>query len=298
MALKDILTDLGDAIREKQGGATAAEGGTKMTLAEMAEAVRYLSISDGGTVAMTVFDDMEINDTSYPSKYTLEGAYFQSGCMFIAAGAFGECLTLRVVSGTASTDANLMVIEANAFRSCIALESVYLPRAASACGFCAFADCSALKMVNLPLLTETGNLTFSNCCLLETADIPLLKVMGMGTFSDCRSLRRVKFPACETVGQMAFTHCTLLKTVDLPACTQIQGTALVRTFDCCYNLEALILRNTAAVCTAESGVLTYADNAYVYVPSALKSAYETATGWSDYAGRIRAIEDYPDVCGA
>jgi hypothetical protein len=29
----------------------------------------------------------------------------------------------------------------------------------------------------------------------------------------------------------------------------------------------------------------------------LVDSYKTATNWSKYATQIRAIEDYPDICG-
>ena len=34
-----------------------------------------------------------------------------------------------------------------------------------------------------------------------------------------------------------------------------------------------------------------------YVPSTLVDSYKSATNWSIYEARIRAIEDYPDICG-
>ena len=37
--------------------------------------------------------------------------------------------------------------------------------------------------------------------------------------------------------------------------------------------------------------------AYIYVPRALVEDYKVATNWSTFADRIRAIEDYPEICG-
>jgi hypothetical protein len=36
---------------------------------------------------------------------------------------------------------------------------------------------------------------------------------------------------------------------------------------------------------------------YIYVPAALVDSYKAATNWSTYAEQIRAIEDYPEICG-
>ena len=73
-------------------------------------------------------------------------------------------------------------------------------------------------------------------------------------------------------------------------------------FDRCASITALILRNTNAVCTLV-GTLSYSGGVaangagYIYVPAALVDSYKAATNWSAYASNIRAIEDYPDICG-
>ena len=36
---------------------------------------------------------------------------------------------------------------------------------------------------------------------------------------------------------------------------------------------------------------------YIYVPAEYIEEYKTATNWSVYASRFRAIEDYPEICG-
>lgn len=36
---------------------------------------------------------------------------------------------------------------------------------------------------------------------------------------------------------------------------------------------------------------------YIYVPEKIKYYYTTATNWTTYASNIRAIEDYPEICG-
>ena len=35
---------------------------------------------------------------------------------------------------------------------------------------------------------------------------------------------------------------------------------------------------------------------YIYVPKSLLEEYKTATNWSDFADKFRAIEDYPEIC--
>jgi hypothetical protein len=67
------------------------------------------------------------------------------------------------------------------------------------------------------------------------------------------------------------------------------------------SLTAVILRNNG-VCALKNknafdGVGDSYGGYYVYVPAALKDQYMNATNWSSIANRIRAIEDYPDICG-
>lgn len=69
----------------------------------------------------------------------------------------------------------------------------------------------------------------------------------------------------------------------------------------CMSGNRGILRNTEQVCKQSSGAFAFSKiekgGGYIYVPSALVDAYKAATNWSTYANQIRAIEDYPDICG-
>ena len=98
------------------------------------------------------------------------------------------------------------------------------------------------------------------------------------------------------VREYVFYGCTALTTVDLPAATSIGDGA----FNGCTALTTVILRsstvcvifeNTFLWSTIESGT------GYIYVPRALVDSYKVDTTWSTYAAQIRAIEDYPDICG-
>lgn len=75
----------------------------------------------------------------------------------------------------------------------------------------------------------------------------------------------------------------------------------VATFHGCSALTALILRGERVIALAAISVFTNTPIAsgtgYVYVPFALLEHYKAATNWTTYADKIRAIEDYPDVCG-
>jgi hypothetical protein len=60
----------------------------------------------------------------------------------------------------------------------------------------------------------------------------------------------------------------------------------------------MILRRTDKVCVLnDSGTNGVPTNTLIYVPRELVDAYKVATNWSTHADNIRAIEDYPEICG-
>lgn len=95
------------------------------------------------------------------------------------------------------------------------------------------------------------------------------------------------------VGKYAFCDCAKLTSADLSSVTTIGMCAFMR----CSRLTALILRKSTLVTLEATTALLSASKVYIYVPSALVDSYKTATNWSSYASKIRAIEDYPEICG-
>ena len=120
--------------------------------------------------------------------------------------------------------------------------------------------------------------------------------VGPHAFNGCTSLVSVSFPEVTTVEGSAFFGCTKLTTVDLAKVQSIGAYV----FKGCSALVTLILR-AGTVCTLGVDSLTNTPIAsgtgYIYVPSALVSSYKAATNWSNFSSQIRAIEDYPDICG-
>jgi hypothetical protein len=120
----------------------------------------------------------------------------------------------------------------------------------------------------------------------------------MYAFKNCSKLTSVNFPAATSIGNEAFDGCRELTSVNFPAATSIGTYA----FDGCSKLTSVILRNTSSVVTIyNTNVFTNtpikSGTGYIYVPAALVDSYKAATNWSAYAAQIRAIEDYPEICG-
>ena len=139
----------------------------------------------------------------------------------------------------------------------------------------AFCHCTALTTVNLPEATKIDGSSFVGCISLASVSIPKAQTMSGYCFQNCTSLTFLDFPVLSSLGYNGFNYCTAL--------------------------ETLILRNTEQVCQQTSDAFINSKIAkgegYIYVPSALLDAYKAATNWSTYANQIRAIEDYPEICG-
>lgn len=121
-------------------------------------------------------------------------------------------------------------------------------------------------------------------------------VIGNRAFATCATLTSVRFGAAEHIVEYAFTGCTNLARADFAAVTIIETDA----FNSCQ-LTCLILRSTQIVELKHIGAFRNgpikSGKGYIYVPAALVDSYKAATNWSTYAAQIRAIEDYPDICG-
>jgi hypothetical protein len=99
------------------------------------------------------------------------------------------------------------------------------------------------------------------------------------------------------VGKYAFNRCFSLTSIDFPVVTTID----VGAFAFCTNLTTLILRSETMCNLKNTDAFTSTPIAsgtgYIYVPSALIDSYKSSSGWSVLASKIRAIEDYPEICG-
>lgn len=96
-----------------------------------------------------------------------------------------------------------------------------------------------------------------------------------GSFFDCSNLAKIDFDVLEEMKDADFYQCSALKAV------------IIRSPAVCAMSDSKAFKSTPIA----SGT------GYIYVPAALVDSYKAATNWSAYADQIRAIEDYPDICG-
>ncbi|MBP3510306.1 leucine-rich repeat protein [Oscillibacter sp.] len=112
-----------------------------------------------------------------------------------------------------------------------------------------------------------------------------------------RSITKILDNYATRIGRSAFEYCSELITADFQAVTRIDSYA----FSECSKLTALILRSetmaTLSSTSAFNSTPIKSGTGYIYVPAALVDSYKAANNWSTYANQIRAIEDYPEICG-
>lgn len=153
-----------------------------------------------------------------------------------------------------------------------------------------FANCTALTTVNLPKAETFGEGIFDTCSVLTDIFAPNVVTLPQHCFRDCNSLRRLYFPnAKNTNGMNNFNFSPPDKCfVLLPAMKSVgnyfgQGSG-VNVF-LVFPQRTLVSLSGANI----SGSLK------VYVPANMVEEYKNATNWSKTPGKIKSIEDDPDI---
>jgi hypothetical protein len=159
--------------------------------------------------------------------------------------------------------------------------------------------------VDFPKVTAVGEGAFNQVSsqnasyiALQKVNLPVAKTLGNQAFYQCRSMQEIVIPAVTSIGDECFRDCTGLTTVELPAVTTIGKNA----FFGCADLTTIIIRNATGACAlsnkeAFNNMPVASGTGFIYVPKALLNDYVTGTNWSAHAAQIRAIEDYPEICG-
>lgn len=109
--------------------------------------------------------------------------------------------------------------------------------------------------------------------------------------ANCSNLTRLTLSAL-TATYANMMRASGVQTLDLTAVTTIATDTFKGS-----PVTAVILRGSDIPTLTGSPGGNYGTTGYIYVPRALVDSYKAATNWSTYADQIRAIEDYPDICG-
>lgn len=156
----------------------------------------------------------------------------------------------------------------------------------------AFYNCFKLTSVNFPIATLMDMSVFQGCDSLVSVSLPMITRVSNSAFRGCSALTSIKLPSATYIASYTFYNCSKLTSVDLPAATTICAGVFSDT-----KITSLILRNTTEVCDLTSSdsfnsTPVISGTGYIYVPAALINSYKTATNWTKYANRFRALESY------
>ena len=157
---------------------------------------------------------------------------------------------------------------------------------------------SKLKTVNLPNATSIGTYAFYYCTVMSSFSAPKVTTLNSYAFYNCDKMSSINFPLATSIPTQCFYSCGVLEKADFGVAKSIAASA----FPYCAELVTLILRRPDDICTlANKNAFTDTPiedgTGYVYVPAELVDSYKAASNWSTFAAQIRAIEDYPDICG-
>lgn len=181
------------------------------------------------------------------------------------------------------------------------ITEVNIPEGVTKIGDFAFRSCTNLKSVTLPSTLKTIGSNAFYSTKITTLDVPNgVTKINSNAYTSCTSLTTVFLPdTVTTLDTQCFRYDTKISKVTMGEGINSIGTYC---FSGCSGLKAVIIRKTASVCplsntNAFSSSAISSKTGYIYVPSALVDSYKAATNWSTHANQIRAIEDYPDICG-
>ena len=154
-----------------------------------------------------------------------------SGVTKIGWQAFNKCINLNTVENIE----DIQTLDTASFGNCKNLPAeIEMPNVTTmGNGGGCFENCTGLKEIRLPKLTNVSASAFSNCSSLETVYLPEAQTVGTSAFQNCTSLKKISLPTVKELGSQAFTDCSSLTYVDLPA---IETIGELSTFSSCDNL--------------------------------------------------------------
>lgn len=176
-----------------------------------------------------------------------------------------------------------------AFRNCTSLKSITLPESLISFGEQIFQGCTSLTSIIIPEgVTSIGQYSFDGCTSLTSVTLPKnVSFIGKCAFQFCSSLTSIAIPeSITTISSYVFQHCDSLTSIVIPdKVTVIDEGA----FRYCGSLTSVTVK---AIAVPNGSYAMFGEtNCLIYVPSGSVDAYKTAKYWSNYATRIRAIQD-------
>ena len=222
------------------------------------------------------------------------GKYCDRDIVVTAEGGGGDDLFLPLMERTVTEfhSESVSVISQYIFYGYTALTTIDFPNATTIGGY-AFYNDTGITSFNTPNVRSIGTYAFYNVSTLSSIYFPEVTSIGTYALRQCRKITRGYFPKLTSVGTYALTRCNLLAVVDLGLVSSVPANL----FSEDSKLTTIILRKTDGIATlAATSAFTSTPFASsgsggtAYVPSALITAYQTATNWSSLNCTFVALE--------
>ena len=210
----------------------------------------------------------QIGNYAFESCTHLSNVTLSRGLSHIGVSAFRKCTRLKTISVPDGVD----TIEKYAFNDCGSLESIDLPNSICSLGEGVFWGCKNLVSIRIPNeLTRIEKRMFSGCVALsEVSFSECIVDIGDHAFFDCNSLTSLTIPkTIKNIGYASFMYCTGLLAI------------------------TILAENPPTLVGEEYDGLTFdhTNECPIFVPASSIEAYQTASVWDVYAGRIKAIPE-------
>ena len=155
-----------------------------------------------------------------------------------------------------------------------------------------FSNDKYLRSVVIPSGVTGLNNTFGNCSRLTYVTLPsTITNLGNATFRYCYALESITLPSGMTkIGEMLFEGCPLT-TITIPS-----GVTAINTFafNGCSQFTEMIFLGTTPPSLSGTRPLGATNLTFpFYVPDEAVNAYKAASGWSNYASRVKGISERP-----
>lgn len=232
-----------------------------------------------------------IEDLTIVGLTTIPQAYMRAAST--AALNYASVLSLglkRIV-----VEDSVTTIGAEAFCYLVKLEALILPNSVTSIGEAVFGNLPELQTITLSdNITNIPTNTFYQCYKLALTTLPSgITSIGNYAFYNCYKLALTDLPSSLTsIGTYGFCGCKNINTLTINSSSTL--TINNYAFINCTNLTTLIFPNVTSVPTIASSTIfnssgITASTGNIYVPDNLVDAFKSATNWSTYATRIKAI---------
>ena len=226
----------------------------------------------------TIFSWCYFNNVILPKNCTLGTSSFDT-C---------SASTLSFGSGTIISDGNDWPSISSVFYNC-KISNIDL-NGVTKIGNYAFYNLSGCTSITIPpSVTDFGTYAFSGVSSLNsvTIDYASNATLKSGQFKGCKSITSLTIGSHPTsIGGNMFDNCTKLTTLVIPSnISSIGGYAFYN----CSGLTSITVESVTPPTLGSNAFYSIKYNCLIYVPPESVDAYKAASGWKDYASRIKAI---------